>query len=243
MTRSSKQYVQEKRAQRRRQTRLWLIGGIALGAVLITGLLILLSLPDATESFSYEGLEQSIVDSGAVGFAVGSPDAPVTLTEYSDFSCTHCHDLTASIHRLIDEYGRDGRLRVIFKPISFVRPPASTEAAKAAVCAAQQGQFWQMHDEIWRMYERGGPSSYTQGSLSAAARDVGLDAAEFAACYDSEQTQASVDGVLAEAQAMGINGTPSLLVNGEMIAYTGAEAIYETLKEAIDTALDSAGSS
>jgi protein-disulfide isomerase len=183
-------------------------------------------------------LVQGIDQAGAVGLALGTASAPVTLTEYSDFSCPHCHEIVPTVHRLIDEYVIVGKLRIVYKPISFVHPPYSVEAAKAAVCAAQQKQGWEMHDQIWLAYEQGGPSLYSQGRFASAARQIGLNEDQFRRCYGSVEAAADVEAVLAEAEAMGINGTPTLFVNGQPVPYTGPDAIYATLKDAINAALE-----
>jgi protein-disulfide isomerase len=227
-----------RRGRSRQRTQLWLIAGISLTAILLVGGLIAISQPDSTQvaTADYAGLAQQIDRSGAVGFAIGSPDAPVTLVEYSDFSCTHCHDLVPTIHRLIDEYVRAGSLRIIYKPVSFVNPPYSGEAAKVAVCAAEQGKFWEMHDAMWSIYEQSGPQAYGKGFLAQQAKQDGLDADMFRQCYVSVETADAVQGVLDEAQIMGVQGTPTLFLNGQAVPYSGPEHTYVQLKEAIDAA-------
>jgi protein-disulfide isomerase len=229
----------QRAAQRRHKSQQWMIVGIAAAAVIIAVVLILVSRPApiAPITTSYDGIEQTVDTSGAFGLSLGSADAPVTLTEYSDFSCPHCHEITPAIHQLIEEYVQTGQLRIIYKPISFVNPPYSTDAASAAICAAQQGQGWQMHDQIWALYEQGGPGGYSKGTFTSMVRGMGLDEAAFSQCFNSNATAASVQSVLDEARSLGINGTPSLYVNGEPVTYTGPDAIYLTLKDAIDSAL------
>lgn len=217
-----------------------MIIGIAAIAVIVAVVLILASRPPTVipTDASYDGMEQSIETAGAFGITLGSADAPVTLTEYSDFSCPHCHEIVPAIHQLITDYVEAGTLRIIYKPISFVNPPYSTEAASALVCAAQQGQGWQMHDQIWALYEQGGPGGYSKARFTDLATGLGMDTTAFSTCFDSNQTASSVQNVLGEAQSMGINGTPSLYVNGQPVPYTGPDAIYETLKTAIESALN-----
>jgi protein-disulfide isomerase len=231
---------QKARARRGKQrTQIWLIAGVTLVAVLVVGGLITLSQPDLSTvvSADYTGLAQQIDDSGAAGFAIGSPDAPVTLVEYSDFSCTHCHDLVPTIHRLIEGYVRAGTLKIVYKPISFVNPPYSGEAASAAICAADQDRFWEMHDAIWAIYEQSGPQAYGKGLLAAQANRIGLDADQFRQCYSSSETAQALQTVLDEAQVMGVQGTPSLFLNGQAVPYSGPEETYVQLKEAINTVL------
>jgi protein-disulfide isomerase len=235
---STKQRAASRREQRQRQSRTRLIVGVVIVALVLTGVLILISIPGGNTSEAavgdYSGLNQTIDDSGAIGLSIGEDSAPVTLIEYSDFSCPHCYDLSQYVDRLIQEYVRDGSLRVVYKPVSFVNPPYSIPAAQAAVCAAQQGSFWQMQDQIWNLYAAKTPAGYTRPNLVDQAVAIGLDKDAFEACYSSEETLAQVRGVLDEVQALGIQGTPTLYVNGQQINYAGPEAFYSQMVAVIE---------
>lgn len=187
----------------------------------------------------YEILEQTIDTDGAVGFSIGDPDAPVTVVEYSDFSCPHCHNLAPSIERLIAEYGPTGEVRVVYKPIVFVNPQTSIPAGRAAYCAAEQGLFWQMHNAIWVLYAEQGASAYTQEHLTESALGVGAEEAEFTPCFEADQTGAALDAVLDEALNLGVQGTPTIFVNGEDVPYSGPDTVYDDLVEVIESILDS----
>jgi protein-disulfide isomerase len=238
---STKQRIESRQSQRRQaQTRL--IIGVVVGALVLTGLLILVSIPRGSADVvvaDYSGLSQAIDNSGAIGFAIGEETAPITLVEYSDFSCPHCHDLAGAIERLIQKYGRDGSLRVVFKPVSFVSPPYSFPAAQAAVCAGEQGKFWEMHDQLWSLYESKSSIGYTRPNLVDSAAAIGLDQDQFEACYSSEDTLAEVQGVLDEVEALGIQGTPALYVNGQPIGFLGPEAFYEQMAQVIEAQVGS----
>lgn len=239
--RSTRQHIEERRRKQRRQSRL-LLASVVIGiALLAAGFLILINRPVSnlpTVETNYEGLTQAVDDSGVgIGFAIGDPDAPLTLVEYSDFSCPHCHDLAKVIEQIIEEYVRPGNLRVVYKPISFVNPPASRPAAQAAICAGQQGKFWEMHNYIWALYEGSGPGAYTQRQLTAGAEAIGLDMQAFRSCFVSAQTSILVDSVLEEANQRGIMGTPKMYLNGDEIIYRGVELAYGDLKNAIESRL------
>jgi protein-disulfide isomerase len=236
---STKQRAASRREERQRQSQTRLIVGVVIGALVITGVLILISIPrggsSSTAVADYSGLNQAIDNSGtAIGFSIGEDSAPVTVIEYSDFSCPHCYDLSQYTDRLIEEYVRDGSLRIVYKPVSFVNPPYSIPAAQAAVCAAQQGKFWEMQDQIWSLYAAKSPAGYTRPNLVDQAVAIGLDQNAFETCYSSEETLAQVRGVLDEVQALGIQGTPTLYVNGQQINYAGPEAFYNQMVTMIE---------
>nr|MBN1229753.1 DsbA family protein [Anaerolineae bacterium] len=227
-----------RRARQRRRSQNQLIAGVSIFAVLVVlGLILLSSRPttDIQIETDYNDLQQSIDESTiGFGFAIGDPAAPVTMTEFSDFSCSHCRDLSDTVHRLIDEYVRAGVLRVVFKPVSFVNPTYSTPAAQAVVCAAEQGMGWEMHDHIWALYDAAGPGLYTSQQLSDRAKDVGLNMADYSQCFSSVSASTRVQSVLAEASQLGINATPTVFVNGTQVSWRGAQYAYADLKAAID---------
>ncbi|NDJ55126.1 MAG: thioredoxin domain-containing protein [Chloroflexi bacterium] len=232
-----------RRSQSRNQTPI--VIGIAVAAVvLVVGVIAATVIPGgqaAAVSIDYSGLEQSIdreYGAGAIGFSLGDPNAPVTLVEYSDFSCPHCNDLSEAVHQLIEDYVRDGQLRIVYKPVAFVNPTTSTPAARAAVCAAEQGVFWEYHDVLWGIFRRNGPNAYTPAIMTREFAELsGVSEAEFEACYSSPETIAEIEAVLRETQTIGVTGTPTLFVNGQTVGYRGAQFVYGDLVQAIDAEL------
>jgi protein-disulfide isomerase len=188
-----------------------------------------------TVSVSYEGYHQEIDRTGSVGIAIGSPDAPVTVTEYADFSCPHCFNMYPTVQQIIAEYATDGRVRVVLKPIAFVNPPYSTYAAQATLCAAEQGKGWEMVDQVWDVGSENGPGGYTQAAFEERADALGLDVAAFSTCYTSSQTEADVQAIIDDALQSGIDGVPALFVNKKSVPL--AEDMYDALVKEIEAAL------
>jgi len=186
-------------------------------------------------AISYEDLTQEIDRSGAVGIAIGDADAPVTLVEYSDFSCPHCFNLYPVIGQLIEDYAAHGNLRVVLKPISFVNPTYSEPAARAAVCAGEQGKGWDMVDQIWNIGSSLGPYAYEQEIFEGRVGDLGLDVDAFSDCFTSPDTAADVQAVIDEAMELGINGVPALFVNEKPVQL--AEDVQEVMTREIEAQL------
>lgn len=239
---STKERVQSRRAQRqKKQQQTRLIIAVAAIAVVAVVAVILLTRPQpvttAVET-NYGELPQAAVDNETgIGFAIGDPSAPVTLTEFSDFSCPHCYDLSAPVAQLIDDYVRSGDLRIVYKPVSFVNPPYSEPAARAAVCAGYQGEFWQMEAQIWALYEASGPGAYTPAQLSNLAESIGLDMQQYNQCFGADATAQAVQDVLTEASQRGVTGTPTLFVNGQQVPYRGADTVYNDVSFIIEEQL------
>lgn len=162
--------------------------------------------------------------------AWGPADAPVTLTEFSDFQCPYCAQFVETLGELKARY-RD-RLRVVFRqfPIPRIHPNAM-EAAEASLCAQEQERFWEMHDLMFEEQESLDPES-----LREKAGRVGLDAEEFEECMASDRHLARIDDDLREGQLLGVDGTPALFVNG--IRVPGGAVPYDVIARVIDEELE-----
>lgn len=235
---NTRERIEARRAQQRRQKQTQMIIGVVVVAVLVVAALILLNRPrsaDAVVETNYEGLDQTVDESETgVAFVLGDPDAPITITDFSDFSCPHCHDLAGPMAQIIDEYVRDGQVNVAFKPASILGENSEI-SARGAICAGRQGKFWEMHDQLWAAYESvGSPAAYTPARLRTMAESIGLDMNEYNTCYNAPETEQARIGVLNEMQERGITGTPGILVNGQNVPYRGVDAIYDDLSFVIE---------
>ncbi len=232
---ATRKRAQERRSQRRRQSNIRIMIGIGVAALVLAGVLILVSLQGDFEAADYSDLEQTVDESfGAPAYSLGDPDAPVTLVDYSDFSCPHCRTFAPVAHAMIDKYVRDGQLRIVYVPVSFLDPATSGVASTAMVCAGAQGKAWEMHDQIWALR---GPGFYTRSALTRQAEALGLDTDEFADCFDSPETAALVEQINQAAAARGVSGTPTIFVNDVNIPNRVPEEMDEVLSEAIDIEL------
>lgn len=161
----------------------------------------------------------------------GSPDAPVTIVEFSEFQCPYCSLYVRETFPKIDEtYVRTGKVKYVFRdfPLTSIHPNAQ-KAAEAAGCAAQQGKFWEYHDILFTHQDALGVPS-----LKQYAADLGLDTAQFDACLDSGAMADEVAKDMADGQQYGVTGTPAFFVNG--IKLTGAQP-FEAFQELIEAEL------
>lgn len=201
-----------------------LLGAIALAAVVALVAIVLASRPavqPVVPAADYEGLP---VDGRALGVA----DAPVTIVEYSDFQCPHCKNAAEqTVAPLKSQYIPDGQVRFEFQPVAFLGQE-SLLASAAALCAQDQGMFWPYHDKLFAEQRRG---AYSIANLKRFAGEVGLNQDEFNACLDSKKHENTVLSITREAQASGVTGTPTFLVNGAPIE--GAVPFSE-LQQAIE---------
>jgi Na+/H+ antiporter NhaA len=138
----------------------------------------------------------------------GSDDAPVTLVEYGDYECPYCGQAEVVIRELLDSFGDD--LRYVWRhlPLSDVHEHSQL-AAEAAEAAAEQGEFWRMHDVL--LDHQG---DLTPTDLTRYARELGLDVDQFLDAVHSRRRAPRVAEDVASADASGVAGTPSFFING-----------------------------
>ncbi len=169
--------------------------------------------------------------------SLGSPSAPVTIVEFSDFQCPFCRRFFRdTLLRLKDEYVKTGKARFVYRdfPLTAIHEMAETYA-QAAECAEDQGRFWEMHDKIFQEQDlrgQGTISGISVPDLKRWAREVGLDGTAFDGCVDSGKYREEVAKDLADGQAAGVTGTPTVFVNGRAVVGAVPYAQFKALIDA-----------
>jgi len=218
-------------------------GAILLAAILISGTLILTrGQTTGSNNIAQVGGQVAQPSVGPVDIQIsaddhilGNKNAKVTIVEFADFRCPFCERWYTQVgQQLISDYVNTGKARFIFKNYAFLGPQ-SVLASEAAECATDQGKFWQYHD--W-LYGNQAPESdlgyYSKDNLVKYAGKVGLNTSQFSSCLDAGKYSKKVSEDLAYGQKIGVTGTPTTFINGQMIV--GAQP-YETFKTAIENAL------
>jgi protein-disulfide isomerase len=133
--------------------------------------------------------------------------------------------------QLVADYVETGRVRFEFHDYAF-RGEEAVQAAEAAACAADQDRYWRYHDTLY--LNQSGPNSFTDARLKQMAETLGLDTGTFNQCLDSGEKRAGVEASIAQAQAQGIDSTPTILIDGTELAEWHD---YNAVKQAIDAEL------
>jgi protein-disulfide isomerase len=151
----------------------------------------------------------------------GDANAKVTLVEFSDFQCPFCKKyFDETNQQLMDTYVKTGKVKFAYRhyPLSSIHPNAQ-KAAEAAECANDQGKFWEYHDLLFKNQDTWSPLDATAvvDSFTSYAGDLGLDTGTFRSCLDSETDKTKVDTDTAEGNRIGVSGTPTFVINGNVI--------------------------
>ncbi|MBX3248889.1 MAG: thioredoxin domain-containing protein [Myxococcales bacterium] len=138
----------------------------------------------------------------------GTPmGASVTLVVFSDFECPYCRLAHPLLMQLLREH--EGRARLAFKHFPLSMHERAVPAALAAAAAQNQGKFWEMHDILFEHQD-----ALTDADLERYAREIGLDLARFRADVTAEAARERVERDRAEGRELGVQGTPSIFING-----------------------------
>jgi protein-disulfide isomerase len=139
---------------------------------------------------------------------IGPASARVTITEFSDFQCPACYRLYRSLASARARNGNSVTIAYRNYPLNELHPFAKP-AAMAAQCAADQGRFTEYHDFLFEHQDSLGTIRWTQ----LAARLGIADTVAFARCLTATTTLAKLRRDSADAAALGIAGTPLVLIN------------------------------
>ena len=221
---------------------------IIVAAIVIAGALFMVNRGDSPQVANDKNVPTK--DSGASAnmkpvsaddHILGNPNAEIVIVEYSDTECPFCKRFHETMHQVIDEYGKDGKVAWVYRhfPLAQLHPKAAKEA-EATECAFDQGgntAFWSYTDRLYEITPSNNGLDLDQ--LPVIAGEVGLDVVEFERCLDDGDNKKKVQDQLADAFASGGRGTPHniMIVGDERIEIPGAQP-FSAIKAAIDAVLE-----
>ncbi|MBI2662820.1 thioredoxin domain-containing protein [Candidatus Woesearchaeota archaeon] len=171
----------------------------------------------------------------------GDSNASTTIIIYSDPSCPFCAaaagqnqqvisylkskmpDWEAPVPNIIKNYVDTGKVRLVFR----YSPGHGTgeEAMKILFCANEQGKFWELHDVIFAHQEI--VADIVQVKL--LAQNINVDMTKLNICHSSNKYAAKLKQDTASAQALDVKGTPSFLINGQLISGAQPYQVFEKI--------------
>ena len=150
--------------------------------------------------------------------AMGDPQAPVTIVEFTDYQCPYCaRHAVQTLPPLIQQYVDSGEVYYVVKdfPLDSIHPLARNAAA-AARCAGEQDAYWEIHDALFAEQSSWANANQADSSqlFSGIAGDLGLNQSAFDACLQSGRYEDAVEANFAEGRALGVSATPTFFIDG-----------------------------
>lgn len=241
----SRQELREERMKKERQRRtrmILLIVGSAIAVLVIVWGVRYFTKPSIGNIVTVESNPRPQADANNMG----DPNAPVRITNFSDFQCPYCKQFADETeNQIVENFVKTGKVYFTFRSMgNFISDnirqgkTESIDAAMAAYCAGDQGKFWEYKDALFANLQGEDAGSFTEARLIAIAESLGLDSDQFSSCLKDDTHRARALKDAQDGLAAGVTGTPAFLINGKLV--TGALPYSEFVKE-IEAALLAAG--
>lgn len=166
------------------------------------------------------------------GVAVGVSSAPVLVEAFEDFACPHCAEFETNAESALNAYVSAGKVQLVYFPLTLPGFGRPTElAANAFACAADSGKAQAYHDALYANFKQ----DWTNAQLVELGSSLGLESGKFSTCVNKETFGDYVKSVDATGTSRGVNGTPTIFVNGKQIP--ADDTTLDGLRTAVDAAL------
>ncbi len=160
----------------------------------------------------------------------GSDSAPVTIVEFSDFQCPACRTAENRLPEVLKQY--EGKVKLVYRDYPLMgKHPDALPASVAAGCARDQGKYWEFHEAVFK-----NQSAMKASDLRAHAELLKLDLAKFDACVADPKRVDEVKKDMADADAYGVNSTPTFFVNGWMVPGANVPEISRLIERELKNA-------
>lgn len=163
----------------------------------------------------------------------GKIDAKVTMVEFGDFQCPFCAQFDPTVDRIVSDYGSNPNFNYVFRNFPLPQHQYAKIAAEAAEAAGAQGKFFEMVHKIYANQNAWVGSSNPLDLFVQYATELGLDTNKFRTDVQHNAFDNRIQTDLADINALGINSTPTLYINGQKTN----SADYNSLKSEIDAEL------
>ena len=232
---SKRQEIRDRRRREQIRNRIIVILVVVVGALLVTFALILPSINNATLAANATRtaanatpvpvitITPRVFTTKVDGVHLGDPNAPVKLDAYEDFRCSACLFFEQNVEpQIIQTYVETGKVYYTYHFYIVIDGNDGTDAsyrsANAALCANEQGHFWDFHDTLYANQITESASLYTDARLVTMAENLKLDMTAFNQCYQAKKYASVINNDQAKGQSLGVSGTPTIFVNGTLVS-------------------------
>lgn len=164
-------------------------------------------------------LSAQAADNPIANRSKGSPKAPVTVYEMSDFQCPYCKRFAEETFPEIERlYIKPGKVRWVYInfPLTHLHPHA-VPAGELALCAAKQNGFWQVHDLLFKYQETWAPLKEAGPFFVSLADSAKLSKKALVACLQNPETRKSLQAEAEGAERAGATSTPAFYIEGGLM--------------------------
>jgi protein-disulfide isomerase len=208
----------EERKKQRRKRRLWQVGSILAVAIVAIVVVVLVSgsgdsndtVPSEQEGEQTASLFEGIAQSDVT---LGNPDAKVTLYEFADLQCPFCRDFTTqAFPQIVDKYVKPGKVKIVFRNLTFLGPDSVT-AARAAAAAGAQNKLWNFVD-LFYLNQGAENSGYVTDAFieDLVSKLDGIDSEKLKADMSAPLVEQQLGEAQQQAAEFNVSSTPSFLI-------------------------------
>lgn len=152
--------------------------------------------------------------------SLGPDSAPITIVEFSDFTCGYCgYFHRDTLNALLEHYGDN--VRFVYR--YFPRFEEAVPLSVAGQCSQEQGKFWEYSNLLWLNQISEEPADLTTATLASFAQQSGINIDQFNTCFNSENATNLIISDYQTGRSFGVNATPTYFINGEV--FVGAQPI------------------
>ena len=209
---SKRELLRQNREQQKKHKRTTILL-VSLAAIILVLLLIF--------------IPNMLFDMAKPGIPLGDPEAPVTVYEFSSYTCSHCYDFNVNAAEdFITKYVDTGKVYFNYVNLPSTSSESSLLAAEASHCVADQDLFYEFKDQIFPYSASG--MTFTEADLVNFASLAGLDPSTFQACMQNNKFATAYEKDINFAKGNGVSATPTFLVNGtDLVTTNELEATIE----------------
>ena len=164
----------------------------------------------------------------------GKATAKVTMVEFGDYQCPACGIVSKEVTKVLDAYKANPDFNYVFRNFPLQQHKNAVIGAEAAESAGAQGKYFEMEDALYANQEEWGESKDPMPLLQKYAKSLGLDMNKFSSDMTSHIYKSKIDADVADGNALSIDHTPTIYINGVEQTDNG----FESLKKVIDTDLN-----
>jgi protein-disulfide isomerase len=160
----------------------------------------------------------------------GSPNAKVTIVEFSDFQCPFCARFAAqTLPQIEEKYIKTGKVKLVYRDFPLNFHQYAQKAAEAAECADEQGKFWEYHDILFQKQSEW--ATVGESKFKEYAQQLGLNTQKFNQCLDSGKYANEVQKDYNDGLKYGVSGTPTFFINGIKVVGAQPYSVFEQIIE------------